>query len=109
MAKLIILFETPIESESESGSESDESTASEARINGLVAYVRSHYRDMSCFDNLRRFYGLLSISEAKNLLGRLDTNNSQVSLPATLKCVFGERIKADQYSLMNRSFKRLCC
>ncbi|KAK7970187.1 hypothetical protein PG988_009260 [Apiospora saccharicola] len=71
MAKLIILFETPVESES------DESIASEARINGLVAYVHSHYRDMSCFDNLKRFYGLLSTSEAKVLLERLDTDGSQ--------------------------------
>ncbi|KAK7924217.1 N-acetyltransferase B complex non catalytic subunit [Apiospora marii] len=70
-AKLTILFETPVESES------DEASASEARINGLVAYFRSHYGDMSCFDTLSRFYGLLSISEAKALLERLDTNGSQ--------------------------------
>ncbi|KAK8113761.1 hypothetical protein PG999_005830 [Apiospora kogelbergensis] len=71
MARLIILFETPIESGS------DDSLASGARVEGLMAYIHSHYRDMSCFDNLKRFFALLSIGEAKLLLERLGTNGSQ--------------------------------
>lgn len=43
-----------------------------------MAYIHSHYRDMSCFDNLKRFFALLSIGEAKLLLERLGTNGSQV-------------------------------
>ncbi|KAK8055760.1 N-acetyltransferase B complex non catalytic subunit [Apiospora rasikravindrae] len=64
MAKLIIVFETPSETQ-------EEIFTLAARVEGLRDYIDSHYRDMSCFDNLRRFFGLLSPDQAKNLVVRL--------------------------------------
>ncbi|KAK8019940.1 N-acetyltransferase B complex non catalytic subunit [Apiospora arundinis] len=71
MARLIIVFETP------TLSKRDASQASEIRIDAIMAYINSHYRDISCVDNLKRFLLLLSISDAKLLLERLGTDDSQ--------------------------------
>ncbi|KAK8088549.1 cytoskeleton organization protein [Apiospora hydei] len=70
MAKLIIAFETPSESE-------NDITNLAARVDGLMRYIDSHYRDMSCFDNLRRFFGLLSTDEVTSLVSRLPSLYSQ--------------------------------
>lgn len=53
------------------------------RIQHLLGYVRSHYKRVSCFEDLKPFMEQLDIEEVMDLLGGMGTESEDVSKPDT--------------------------
>jgi hypothetical protein len=77
LAQLLILFGRARSSISV-GDDDQIETVSTTRVDHLVTYVVSHYKHVSCFQDLKPYLEELSSNELKELINRLSDEGAKV-------------------------------